>query len=54
MLGPREGHDADRLAAQSGTRQLFDRCEKAVEVEIKALNLCRAAHAMDFVGRKAI
>jgi hypothetical protein len=40
MFGAGKRHDADRLAAESGTRLLLDGSEEAVEVEIEAFDLC--------------
>jgi len=52
MFGAGKRHDADRLAAQSGTRLLLDGSKEAVEVEIEAFDLCWPPHAMDFLEGK--
>jgi hypothetical protein len=54
MFGPGKRHDADRLAAQSGTRLLLDGGKEAVEIKIEAFDLGWPTHGMDFLRWKAI
>ena len=54
MFGAGKRHDADRLAAQSGTRLLLDGGKEAVEIKIveimiEAFDLGWPTHGMDFL-----